>query len=223
MLLLMMLAYHSQSNGQLLADASIWNSRDRPRSQWRCRAHNEIICRQKLIKPHLHLSSFMATNNFVALLGMFVLYKTQVYLPLDVYQRHVRHFCAFRVVWRFFGLNSGCIALVMSTERWLALTRPFIYRKIVTPSVTAKTLIGFSVLAALLSIGPLAGFGVYFSEETNTCLRYRDGRDPIDVAYAFTFFSFGECGISNKNPLNSPLTRTRDTPASQDQFQLNLV
>lgn len=135
----------------------------------------------------------MATNNFVALLGMFILYKTQIYLPLDIYTKHSRIFCAFRVVWRFFGLNSGCIALVMSTERFLALTRPFIYRKIVTPTVITKTLFGFSIFAGLLSVCPLAGFGVYFSEEKNSCLRYRDGQDAIDVAYAFSFFSFGEC------------------------------
>lgn len=79
----------------------------------------------------------------------------------------------------------------MATERYLALTRPFFYRKVVTKSTTAKTLIGFGVFAALLSVCPLAGFGAYFNETTNTCLRYRDGREPIDVAYAFTFFSFG--------------------------------
>lgn len=135
----------------------------------------------------------MATNNFVALLGMFILYKTQIYLPLEIYTKHIRVFCAFRVVWRFFGLNSGCIALVMSAERCLALTRPFIYRKIVTPTVITKTLIGFSVLAGLLSVCPLVGFGVYFNG--TACLRYRDGQEPIDVAYAFSFFSFGECWL----------------------------
>lgn len=134
----------------------------------------------------------MATNNFVALLGMFVLYKTQIYLPPHVYTDYTRVFCAFRVVWRFFGFYSGCIGVVMATERWLALTRPFFYRKIVTQSMTAKTLIGFGIFAVLLCVAPLGGFGVYFDEATNSCVRYRDGRDPIDVAYAFTFFSFGK-------------------------------
>lgn len=134
----------------------------------------------------------MGTNNFVALLGMFILYKTQIYLPPDIYTKYTRIFCAFRVVWRFFGFNSGCIAFVMATERWLALTRPFIYRKIVTTSVTVKTLIAFCVFAALLSVAPLMGFGVYFNATTNSCMRYRDAREDLDVAYAFTFFSFGE-------------------------------
>lgn len=144
-----------------------------------------------VLKALLYISSYMASNNFVALFGMFVLYKTQIYLPLDIYTKYTRHFCAFRVVWRFFGFNSGCIAVVMATERWLALTRPFFYRKIVTQSMTVKTLIGFCIFAALLSVAPLTGFGAYFNETTNACVRYRDGRDPIDVAYAFTFFSFG--------------------------------
>lgn len=134
----------------------------------------------------------MASNNFVALLGMFILYKTQIYLPVDTYQLYTRQFCAFRVVWRFFGFNSGCIGVVMATERWMALTRPFAYRKIVTQSMTTKTLIGFSVFAALLSVAPLIGFGAYFNETANTCQRYRDGTEPIDVVYAYTFFSFGK-------------------------------
>lgn len=138
------------------------------------------------------IHSYMATNNFVALLGMFVMYKTQIYLPIDIYQQYTRYFCAFRVVWRFFGFNSGCIAVVMATERWLALTRPFIYRKIVTQSMTAKVLSGFCIFAVLLCVAPLGGFGIYYDEATKKCLRYRDGQHPIDVAYALTFFSFGK-------------------------------
>lgn len=151
----------------------------------------KLQCKRRVKLTSPFLSSYMASNNFVALLGMFIMYKTQIYLPLDIYTKYTRHVCAFRVVWRFFGFNSGCIAVVMATERWLALTRPFFYRKIVTQSMTVKTLIGFCIFAALLSVCPLAGFGAYFSEATNACVRYRDGRDPIDVAYAFTFFSFG--------------------------------
>ncbi|KAG8223631.1 hypothetical protein J437_LFUL016592 [Ladona fulva] len=41
------------------------------------------------------------------------------------------HFlCVLRVVWRLFGLGSGCVAIVMAVERWIALTRPFLYQKV---------------------------------------------------------------------------------------------
>jgi hypothetical protein len=38
--------------------------------------------------------------------------------------------CRIRVLWRFFGLGSGCVAIVMAVERWLALTKPFFYQKV---------------------------------------------------------------------------------------------
>lgn len=134
---------------------------------------------------------FLASNNFIALLGMFILYNFQIYLPEHVYTQYTRIFCAFRVVWRFFGFNSGCIAVVMATERWLALTKPFTYRKFVTETVILKVLIGFCVFAAVLSCLPLFGFGLYFDADKNVCQRYREATEPIDVGYAFTFFSFG--------------------------------
>lgn len=41
-----------------------------------------------------------------------------------------RWLCALRVILRSFGLSSGCVAMVMAVERWLALTRPFVYQKV---------------------------------------------------------------------------------------------
>jgi len=38
--------------------------------------------------------------------------------------------CIGHVVWRFFGVSSGCIAAVMAAERCMALARPFIYHKV---------------------------------------------------------------------------------------------
>lgn len=69
----------------------------------------------------------LASNDLVALLGMLV----QMYI--SIYVAGVtsnRAFCSLRVVWRLFGLFSGCVAIVMAAERWLALTRPFVYQKV---------------------------------------------------------------------------------------------
>lgn len=41
-----------------------------------------------------------------------------------------RAYCAARVVLRVFGIGSVCIAVTMALERYLALTRPFLYQKV---------------------------------------------------------------------------------------------
>lgn len=44
--------------------------------------------------------------------------------------RNTQLFCATRVVLRVFGIGSVCIAVTMALERYLALTRPFLYQKV---------------------------------------------------------------------------------------------
>lgn len=69
----------------------------------------------------------LSSNNLVALLGMMVAMYLQLYffyLICDFWK------CSLRVVLRIFGLGSGCVAIVMAFERWLALTRPFLCKKV---------------------------------------------------------------------------------------------
>lgn len=70
----------------------------------------------------------LASNDLVALLGMLILMNLQVYLPIE--KVCSLEFCVARVIWRQFGLSSGCVAVVMAVERWLALTHPFLYQKV---------------------------------------------------------------------------------------------
>lgn len=70
----------------------------------------------------------LASNDLVALLGMLILMNLQVYLPIQ--KACSLEFCVVRVIWRQFGLSSGCVAVVMAVERWLALTHPFLYQKV---------------------------------------------------------------------------------------------
>jgi len=70
----------------------------------------------------------LASNDLVALLGMLVLMNLQFYLPNE--RVCSLQFCVARVIWRQFGLSSGCVAVVMAVERWLALTHPFLYQKV---------------------------------------------------------------------------------------------
>lgn len=68
----------------------------------------------------------LSINDLTAMLGMLTLMYIQLYLPVaqNIW------YCRARVVWRVFGLGSGCVAIVMAVERWLALTKPFLYQKV---------------------------------------------------------------------------------------------
>lgn len=70
----------------------------------------------------------LACNDLVALLGSLILMYMQLYMNPSLGAS--RWFCALRVVLRTFGLSSGCVAIVMAAERWMALTRPFLYQKV---------------------------------------------------------------------------------------------
>ncbi|XP_071441142.1 prostacyclin receptor [Hetaerina americana] len=102
------------------------------------------------------------------------------------------HFlCVLRVVWRLFGLGSGCIAIVMAVERWLALTRPFLYQKQVTYNLIKRSIFSLWAAVLVLVFMPFIGFGVYFQPQTHTCVRYKMATLPKDIAYAYVFFTFG--------------------------------
>ncbi|XP_046491705.1 prostaglandin E2 receptor EP2 subtype isoform X1 [Neodiprion pinetum] len=144
-------------------------------------------------RKHLLMLRCLATNNLVALLGMLV----QMHLTLYVEDAETRIFCALRVVWRFFGLFSGCVAIVMAVERWLALTRPFVYQKQVTYPVIVRCIILLWFVSGILCFMPFAGFGDYYQQgsapdyKNGKCLRYRDAKNVEDIAYAYVFFFFG--------------------------------
>ncbi|XP_046751776.1 prostaglandin E2 receptor EP2 subtype isoform X1 [Diprion similis] len=144
-------------------------------------------------RKHLLMLRCLATNNLVALLGMLI----QMNLTLYVEDAETRIFCALRVVWRFFGLFSGCVAIVMAVERWLALTRPFVYQKQVTYPVIVRCIILLWFVSGILCFMPFVGFGDYYKQgiapdyKNGNCLRYRDAKHTEDIAYAYVFFFFG--------------------------------
>lgn len=81
---------------------------------------------------HCHFRCLVG-NDLVALLGMLVQMYVQLYLPTKISGSHLS--CVFRVIWRWFGLSSGCVAIVMAVERWLALTHPFFYQKVLVKKI----------------------------------------------------------------------------------------
>lgn len=78
-------------------------------------------------QKHGFMLRCLATNDCIALAGMLVqMYVARTWpdTAKNVWS------CRFRVLWRFFGLGSGCVASIMAVERWLALTKPFFYQKV---------------------------------------------------------------------------------------------
>lgn len=76
---------------------------------------------------HCLMLRCLASNDLVAVVGMMTQMHIQLYFPKIA---RCLWFCRFRVLWRIFGLGSGCVAIVMAVERWFALTRPFFYQKV---------------------------------------------------------------------------------------------
>lgn len=137
-------------------------------------------------RKHLLMLRCLATNDLVALLGMLV----QMYVT--IYADNItstRIFCSLRVLWRLFGLFSGCVAIVMAAERWLALTRPFVYQKQVTYPVIVRCMLALWLVALATTSLPVMGFGLYYKDKQ--CKRYREATEPSDIAYAYVWFVFG--------------------------------
>ncbi|KAL4717206.1 hypothetical protein ACJJTC_017093, partial [Scirpophaga incertulas] len=105
--------------------------------------------------------------------------------------KNTQLYCAARVVLRVFGIGSVCIAVTMALERYLALTRPFLYQKQVTYFVIRMALLASWFWAMVLTCAPIFGLGLYYDQEKALCTRYRNAVTPVDFAYAVFYVIFG--------------------------------
>ncbi|XP_031336811.1 prostaglandin D2 receptor [Photinus pyralis] len=133
---------------------------------------------------HILMLRCLASNDIIAQCGMLLMLYLNKY---DVLPTHWR--CALFVCLRGFGIGSGCVALVMAVERWLALTKPFLYQAFVTHSVVKRCIFLLWGGAIIVTYFPLFGFGQYYNN--GKCSRYREAMLCKDVIYAFIFFTFG--------------------------------
>ncbi|XP_065087276.1 prostaglandin E2 receptor EP4 subtype isoform X2 [Ochlerotatus camptorhynchus] len=140
---------------------------------------------------HSLMLKCLLTNDLIGLAGMFVQMYLHLYLPKELVNKNMHHFCIFRVIWRVFGISSGCVAFVMALERYIALTKPFFYHKHVSDKMIRRSIFLLWAVGAFFTFLPLFGFGIYYDEGKQTCIRYRDATDPKDVAYAYLFFAVG--------------------------------
>lgn len=131
--------------------------------------------------------------DFVGLLGMLCQMLVSYHVNVDFYQDHIWMFCFVRIVWRFFGMGSGCVAFIMAIERYFALTKPFFYCKHFTNGLIKRLILMMWTSCALLTFAPAFGVGIFCDVKEKKCERYRDAEEPLDVAYAFIFFFVGLC------------------------------
>ncbi|CAL4065628.1 unnamed protein product [Meganyctiphanes norvegica] len=130
----------------------------------------------------------LACNDLVALVGSFILMHMNLYMPVG----RSRWFCAMRVVVRSCGLGSGCVALVMALERWLALTHPFTYQRHVTYTVIRRAILCLWLGNLLYVCAPFLGFGLWYdSQLEKPCVPYKYGTSTLDRTYAYGWFVFG--------------------------------
>ncbi|CAG4990934.1 unnamed protein product [Parnassius apollo] len=139
-------------------------------------------------RKHLLLLTSLATNDLVALVGMVCALVVSEQVPGA---RNTRMYCAARVLLRVFGVGSVCIAVTMALERYLALTRPFLYQKQVTYYVIRTALLVSWLWAAALTCAPMLGLGLYYDEANHCCTRYRNAVTTLDFAYAVFYVFFG--------------------------------
>ncbi|XP_026736109.1 prostacyclin receptor [Trichoplusia ni] len=139
-------------------------------------------------RKHLLLLTSLAANDLVALMGMMCAMLVGEHVAGV---RTTRAYCATRVVLRVFGIGSVCIAVTMALERYLALTRPFLYQKQVTYYVIRTALLVSWFWAACLTCAPILGLGLYYDERSLQCTRYRNAETPTDLVYAAFYVAFG--------------------------------
>ncbi|KAF0757932.1 prostaglandin D2 receptor-like [Aphis craccivora] len=165
-------------------------------------------------QKHVFMLRCMATNDLIVVVALLV--QVCVNFKRPDYMRNRLWSCRLRVVWRFFTLYSGCLAMVMAIERWVALTKPnspwttttLIEGKIEGKPGRGRPRIPFlkqnislrqlKLMVVILWLGefclvcaPIFGFGLYWDEKLSLCVRYRYAKKPLDVLYAYLYFCHG--------------------------------
>ncbi|KAH8406244.1 hypothetical protein KR215_009043 [Drosophila sulfurigaster] len=155
-----------------------------------------ILARKKHNKnsKYTFMLRCLATNDLIGLLGTLTTALVKYHYQDEELPFIVRLDCIGHVVWRFFGVSSGCIAAVMAAERCMALARPFIYHKHITYELILKCIVSILVVALIVTFLPFFGFGAYIDESNPDqlkCIRYRDAPGIVNKSYSIFFMAFG--------------------------------
>ncbi|XP_025414807.1 melanopsin-like [Sipha flava] len=132
----------------------------------------------------------LIVNDAVALNGLLAMFFANAYRPGT--KVSTAWTCRSRVLLRFVSVESGpAVTFVMAAERWLALTKPFVYQKCINLWFLKKTMFALWFGVLCLACAPFFGFGIYWDEDSSTCVRYRHAKKTLDVMYVYVYFSVG--------------------------------
>lgn len=135
--------------------------------------------------------------DFIGLFGMFCSQSVMRFFLggfkfKTFHQDHIHMFCMLILVWRFFGLTSGCVAFIMAVDRFLAMAKPFFYWEYITYGLVKKSILIMWCICAFITFAPTIGFGLYFDDGKITkCQRYRNASKIVDIVYAWLLFVIG--------------------------------
>lgn len=115
---------------------------------------------------HILMLKCLIVNDLVAVIGMLAILYLQKYQDFSPYIR-----CIFYVGLRAFGLVSGCVAFVMALERWLALTRPFLYQqvRVQVPNIFRNGLNLLLFVTIVPKVTTCSFSSVYTKQENSIC------------------------------------------------------
>lgn len=134
------------------------------------------------------LLTMLLSNDLIAVVGMGIQMYIGIYYPSLA---RTRTLCMVRVLWRAFGLGSGCIVCVMAVERFFALAKPFYYSKHVTVSRLRRATVSLWLFNLAIVVLPIFGIGAYYNKEKGHCVRYKNATETIDIIYAYVYMGFG--------------------------------
>lgn len=66
----------------------------------------------------------------------------------------------------------------------------YFFFQLVTYKVIKRSLFALWLSAVILTYLPFFGIGIYYKD--GKCARYREATEPTDVAYAYSFLTFGK-------------------------------
>ncbi|XP_026812296.1 prostaglandin E2 receptor EP4 subtype-like [Rhopalosiphum maidis] len=141
-------------------------------------------------KKHVFMLRCLTINDFIVLVGRVVHMFVNIRWPDS---KKTMWSCRISVLWRFFGLNSGCVALVMAVERWTALTKPFFYKKYISLHLLKGMMAILCLEVLCFMCAPYFGFGYgrYWDEKSSTCVSYKNAKKPLDVLHVYVYLGHG--------------------------------
>ncbi|EDO31172.1 predicted protein, partial [Nematostella vectensis] len=93
----------------------------------------------------------------------------------------------------FATLASGSVAMFMAIDRCVAVTRPLYHRQLVTVGKTTRLLVGLVVIAFVVSLLPVLGFGSFSRNLVGTfCTVNWFPSTSLDAAFCFCYVIIGD-------------------------------